>query len=389
MVNTDNTASVPGIRDMLARLIALPSISSASPDWDHSNEAVVRTLAEWLEALGFAIEILDVPGMPGKYNLIATLGSGPGGLVLSGHTDTVPFDDQRWHSDPFTLTEKDNRWYGLGACDMKGFFPLAIEAAKAFVGQPLKQPLIILATADEESSMNGARALAEAGKPKARYAVIGEPTNLRPVRMHKGIMMERLSFEGQSGHSSNPDLGRNALEGMHEAMTELLALRSQWQEKYRNPAFKVQVPTLNLGCIHGGDNPNRICARCELHFDLRPLPGMDMDNLRQAILNCIQPLAERRQLALSFEPLFDGVPPFETPADAALVQACEKLTGHKAHAVAFATEAPWLQKLGLETLVMGPGSIDQAHQPDEYLELSQLQPTVDILQGLIRQFCTG
>lgn len=378
---------VPGIREMLSRLIAMPSISSASSDWDHSNEAVVRTLAEWLEPLGFTTEILEVPGLPGKYNLIATLGSGPGGLVLSGHTDTVPFDDQRWQSDPFTLTEKDDRWYGLGTCDMKGFFPLAIEAAKAFAGQPLQQPLIILATADEETSMNGARALAEAGKPKARYAVIGEPTSLRPVRMHKGIMMERLKFEGRSGHSSDPALGRNALEGMHEALGELLALRSQWQEQYRNPNFRVQVPTMNLGCIHGGDSPNRICAQCELHFDLRPLPGMDMANLRQSILNRLQPLAERRELGLTFEPLFDGVPPFETPADAALVKACETLTGHTAHAVAFATEAPWLQQLGLETLVMGPGSIDQAHQPDEYLELSQLQPTVDILRGLIKQFC--
>ncbi|MBY6033809.1 acetylornithine deacetylase [Marinobacter daepoensis] len=386
-MTTSAAGGVPGIREMLSRLIALPSISSASPEWDHSNEAVVRTLAEWLEPLGFAVEILDVPGMPGKFNLIATLGSGPGGLVLSGHTDTVPFDDKRWQSDPFSLTEKDNRWYGLGTCDMKGFFPLAIEAAKAFVNQPLKQPLIILATADEESSMNGARALAEAGKPKARYAVIGEPTDLRPVRMHKGIMMERLRFEGQSGHSSNPALGRNALEGMHEALGELLTLRQEWQDTYRNPNFKVQVPTMNLGCIHGGDNPNRICAQCELHFDLRPLPGMSMEALRQGILERVRPLAERRNLKLTFEPLFDGVPPFETPADAALVKACEKLTGHQAQAVAFATEAPWLQKLGLETLVMGPGSIDQAHQPDEYLELSQLQPTVDILKGLIRTFC--
>ena len=387
MSETTNTGSVPGIRDMLARLIALPSISSATPEWDHSNEAVVQTLAGWLEPLGFAIETMPVPGMPGKYNLIATLGSGPGGLVLSGHTDTVPFDDKRWQSDPFTLTERDNRWYGLGTCDMKGFFPLAIEAARAFAGQPLKQPLIILATADEESSMNGARALAEAGRPKARYAVIGEPTGLKPVRMHKGIMMERLAFEGQSGHSSDPALGRNAMEGMHEALGELLALRAAWQEQYQNPNFAVQVPTLNLGCIHGGDNPNRICARCELHFDLRPLPGMDMDSLRQAILNKIQPVAARRELTMAFEPLFDGVPPFETPADAELVRACEKLTGHTAHAVAFATEAPWLQRLGLETLVMGPGSIDQAHQPDEFLELSQLEPTVKILRGLIQQFC--
>lgn len=381
------TGALPDLKSMLARLIAQPSISSASPKWDHSNEAVIRTLADWLEPMGFDVEILEVPGAPGKFNLIATLGQGPGGLVLSGHTDTVPFDDQRWQSDPFTLTERDGRWYGLGTCDMKGFFPLAIEAAREVVGVQLRQPLIILATADEESSMNGARALAEAGRPKARYAVIGEPTGLRPVRMHKGIMMERLRFDGQSGHSSNPALGRNALEGMHEALTELLTLREQWQAKYQNPNFEVQVPTLNLGCIHGGDNPNRICADCELHFDLRPLPGMDMDTLRQTILERIRPVAERRSLSLLFEPLFDGVPPFETKADAELVLACEKLTGHTAHAVAFATEAPWLQKLGLETLVMGPGSIDQAHQPDEYLELSQLDPTVRILRGLIKQFC--
>ncbi|WP_417530005.1 acetylornithine deacetylase [Marinobacter lipolyticus] len=385
--STNKADVVPGIREMLTRLIALPSISSATPDWDHSNEAVVRTLAEWLEPLGFSVELMEVPGMPGKFNMIATLGSGPGGLVLSGHTDTVPFDDKRWQSDPFTLTERDDRWYGLGTCDMKGFFPLAIEAAREFADKNLKQPLIILATADEESSMNGARALAEAGRPQARYAVIGEPTNLRPVRMHKGIMMERLAFEGQSGHSSDPSLGRNALEGMHEALGELLSLRSFWQEKYRNPNFRVEVPTMNLGCIHGGDNPNRICANCELHFDLRPLPGMDMASLRQTILDKLQPVAERRELSMVFEPLFDGVPPFETPADAQLVRACEKLTGHTAHAVAFATEAPWLQKLGLETLVMGPGSIDQAHQPDEFLELSQLDPTVRILKGLIKQFC--
>lgn len=381
------SGGVPGVREMLAQLVALPSISCTSADWDHSNESVVRLLADWLEALDFSVEILEVPGMPGKFNLVATLGRGPGGLVLSGHTDTVPYDDRRWHSDPFTLTERDNRWYGLGTCDMKGFFPLAIEAARELSADQLKQPLIILATADEESSMNGARALAEAGKPKARYAVIGEPTELRPVRMHKGIMMERLKFEGLAGHSSNPALGRNALEGMNEAMTGLLELREQWQARYRNPNFEVQVPTLNLGCIHGGDNPNRICGQCELHFDLRPLPGMDTDALRAAILERIRPIAERRQLDMLFEPLFDTVPPFETPEDTELVRACEQLTGHSAHAVAFATEAPWLQKLGLETLVMGPGSIDQAHQPDEFLELSQLEPTVRILKGLIRKFC--
>ncbi|GAA3561363.1 acetylornithine deacetylase [Marinobacter xestospongiae] len=387
MTQANPVATPPDIQTMLARLIALPSVSSASPDWDQSNAAVINLLEEWLQPLGFRTEVLPVPGRDGKFNLVATLGSGPGGLVLSGHTDTVPYDPSRWQSDPFTLTERDDRWYGLGTCDMKGFFALAIEAARELAGKKLKQPLILLATADEESSMDGARALAEAGYPKARYAVIGEPTNLRPIRMHKGIMMERLAFEGQSGHSSNPALGRNALEGMHQAMSELLALRADWQARYRNPAFEVAVPTLNLGCIHGGDNPNRICRRCELHFDLRPLPGMAMTELREAILERLQPLARARQLDLTFEPLFDGVPPFETAADAELVKACEALTGHRAEAVAFATEAPWLQKLGMETLVLGPGSIDQAHQPDEFLALSQVAPTVTLLRQLIQRFC--
>lgn len=377
----------PTLVQTLSQLIGTPSVSSTLRALDTSNHAVCALLANWLEPLGFACELLPIDGSPGKYNLIATRGHGDGGLVLSGHTDTVPYDDSGWDSDPFKLRDAHDRWHGLGTCDMKGFFPLAIEAAKAFVDQDLKQPLIILATADEESSMDGARALAEAGRPKARYAVIGEPTGLKPVRMHKGIMMERLVFEGQSGHSSDPSLGRNAMEGMHEALGELLALRSGWQAKYSNPNFKVQLPTMNLGCIHGGDNPNRICARCELHFDLRPLPGMDMKALRQEILDTLQPVAKSRELSLTFEPLFDGVPPFETPAEAELVRACEKLTGHTAEAVAFATEAPWLQKLGMETLVMGPGYIDQAHQPDEFLELSQLDPAVKILKGLITRFC--
>ena len=144
--------------------------------------------------------------------------AGPGGLVLAGHTDTVPFDEGRWRSDPLGLSERDQRLYGLGSTDMKGFFPLAIAAAEAFRDTPLQQPLILLATADEESSMNGARALAAAGRPKARAAIIGEPTSLVPVRMHKGIMLEAVRVTGRPGHSSNPELGNSALEAMHAVM---------------------------------------------------------------------------------------------------------------------------------------------------------------------------
>lgn len=378
---------IPGIRDMLEALVATPSISSVSPQWDQSNEPVIALLADWLESLDFRVECSAVPDAPGKYNLIATRGQGPGGLVLSGHTDTVPFDERRWQSDPFALSERDDRWYGLGTCDMKGFFPLALEAAWQARDVALKEPLIILATADEESAMGGARALVEAGQPKARYAVIGEPTELRPVRMHKGIMMERLTLRGRSGHSSDPSLGRNALEGMHAAMGEILALRGELQHRYRHPGFRVEYPTLNLGHIHGGDNPNRICPDCELHFDLRPLPGMGLEELRQMLRERIYPLAQAQELQCSLEPLFDGVPAFEQPADSHLVSLCETMTGHQARAVAFATEAPFLQQLGMETLVLGPGSIDQAHQPNEYLALSQVQPMVDVLTGLIKRCC--
>lgn len=379
----------PDLMSMLRTLIGAPSVSSTRAEHDMSNLSVIEPLHVWLEALGFSVEVMPVPGFPGKANLIATLGSGPGGLVLSGHTDTVPCNPELWNSDPFTLTERDNRLYGLGTCDMKGFFALAIEAARRFHGTALKQPLIILATADEETSMCGARALVEAGRPLARAAVIGEPTGLRPIRMHKGMMMEGVRIEGRSGHSSDPALGASALDAMHDVLGELIQLRRELGQRYQNTDFRVSVPTLNLGCIHGGDNPNRICGRCELEFDLRPLPGMSLDTLRNVIGERLQPISERFGVALSTHSLFPGIPPFENPRDSELTRVLEQLTGHRAEAVAFGTEAPFLQQLGMDTLVMGPGFIDQAHQPDEYLALDQIRPTVTLLEQLINHYCVA
>jgi acetylornithine deacetylase len=255
------------------------------------------------------------------------------------------------------------------------------------LNQPLKHPLIILATADEESSMSGARALAESGKPKARYAVIGEPTELVPIRMHKGIMMEAIRVRGQAGHSSNPALGKSALDAMTQVMSELINLRGELQLKYRNAGFAVQTPTLNLGCIHGGDGANRICGECELHFDLRLLPGMDNEELRTAIQNRLTPIAETSGTDIIFSSLFEGVEPFDEPAESELVKVCEQLTGHTSESVAFATEAPFMQQLGMQTVVLGPGSINQAHQPDEFIPIDQLEPAVKIVQSLIQKFC--
>ena len=381
------TARVPDMFGMLQALVGAPSVSCSTPQLDMSNRPVIDLLAQWLDALGFSVEVCPLESQPHKANLIATLGRGPGGLVLAGHTDTVPYNGEKWSSDPFKLSERDNRWYGLGATDMKGFFPVAIEAAKAFLDTPLQQPLIILATADEETSMDGARELVAQGRPKARFAVIGEPTDLRPARMHKGVMMEAITINGQSGHSSDPSLGNNALEAMHEVMSDMLAFRAELQSRYRNPAFTVQVPTLNFGCIHGGDNPNRICGDCELHFDLRPLPGMDINELRHALKLRLQPLAEKRKISIHLHSLFPGVQPFEQSADSPLIKTVEQLTGHTAEAMSFGTEAPFLHELGMDTVIFGPGSIRQAHQPDEYVEINQLQPAVQTLKALIQKFC--
>lgn len=372
---------------MLAQLIELPSVSCTNPDQDQSNFAVISLLAHWLEDLGFAVDIMEVQQEPRKANLIATLGSGPGGLVLAGHTDTVPYDGELWRFDPLKLTANDNRWYGLGTSDMKGFFPIAIEAAKKFLGTELKQPLIILATADEESSMCGAQALTDAGKPIARHALIGEPTGNRPIRLHKGIMMESIIIQGQSGHSSDPALGNNAIEIMHQVLSEIMQFREELKQRYQNPAFNIVYPTLNLGCIHGGDNPNRICGSCELQIDLRPIPGMEIDELRHLLLQRTRHIATERKAELRIVPLFPGIPAFETAASAEIVRVCEKLTGHKAAGVNFGTEAPFLQQLGMDTIVLGPGDIEQAHQPDEYLSIDRIQPTIAILEGLIQKFC--
>jgi acetylornithine deacetylase len=380
-------AAIPDLVTLLRELIAVPSISCSSPDWDQSNSGVIAKLEGWLSDLGFHTEVMPVPGQPGKSNLIATLGTGPGGLVLSGHTDTVPCNSELWKSDPFRLDERDNRFYGLGTCDMKGFFAIAIEAARRFVDQPLQQPLIILATADEESSMSGARALADAGKPRARYAVIGEPTSIKPIYMHKGIMMDVVRVTGRSGHSSDPSLGASALDAMHGVMGELIAFRRELQQQYRQSDFAVSVPTLNLGCIHGGDNPNRICGRCELEFDLRPLPGMSIDVLREAIHQRLAPLQQPFGVKIDVQELFPGIPAFQNSRTSELVRTAEQLTGHQAEAVAFGTEAPFLQGLGMDTIVMGPGSINQAHQPDEYLSHDQINPMVAVLENLIQKYC--
>ena len=381
--------SLPPFLDLMRGLVAAPSVSSVSPDWDQSNERVIDCLAAWADDLGLRTEKRSVPGHAGKFNLLACAGTGPDGLVLAGHTDTVPCDPGDWSSDPFQLSERDGRLYGLGTSDMKGFFAVVLDALRDVDLRRLQRPVTIVATADEESSMCGAQALVGEGRRLGRHAVIGEPTGLRPVRMHKGVMMEAIRITGHAGHSSDPALGNSALEGMHRVIAELLAWREELQARYRNPLFRVSVPTLNLGHIHGGDNPNRICGHCELHFDIRPLPGMDLDDLRAQLEQRVGHRLEGSGLRFERHALFGGIPAMETPDTADIVRAAERLTGHAAEAVAFGTEAPYLNQIGLQTIVLGPGDIDQAHQPDEYLALDRIKPAQAIVTQLVERFCFG
>ncbi len=381
------SSQAPALTPMLKGLIGTPSVSSLDPSADFGNGPVIELLADWLASAGFSVEVLPLSGHPNKANLVGTLGYGPGGLVLAGHTDTVPFDEPLWTHEPLRLTEDGGRLYGLGTADMKSFLALAIEAARGLQAADLMRPLMILATADEESSMAGARALAAAGRPFGRYAVIGEPTGLKPIRTHKGVMGEAVRLTGRSGHASDPSLGNNALDGMHEVMAAIIAWRERLRAGFRHPLFQVPYPTLNLGRIHGGDNPNRICGQCELQLDLRVLPGMDPAALRAELARLVAAVADRRGLTWTVTPLFESIPPVETPAESAIVRAGETLTGHPAGTVGFGTEAPFFDRLGMETLILGPGNIAQAHQPDEYLELARIPPTLDLLRALIRQFC--
>ncbi|USD37880.1 MULTISPECIES: acetylornithine deacetylase [Ferrimonas] len=378
----------PDLKQRFQQLIATPSISGLEGEWDQSNLPVIELLYGWFSHLGFQCEVLPLPGQTNKANLLARIGpAGAGGLLLAGHTDTVPYDEGRWSQDPFQLTEKDQRWYGLGTCDMKGFFALILEAALQFDLSTLKRPLYILATADEETTMAGAKAFAASKQIAPDYALIGEPTGLRPVHMHKGHAAHGIRVSGRSGHSSDPAKGLNAIEVMHGVIGELMTLKRTLADRYNQPGFSVPYPTLNFGHIHGGDAVNRICGCCQLNLDMRPLPGMNLSQLQHLLEQALAPVMNRYPDCISITPLFPGSEPFAYQGDNTLLDLAQQLSGQDAEAVNYATEAPYINQLGCQTLVLGPGSIEQAHQPDEFVHMDYLTATPRLLSNFINKFC--
>lgn len=378
---------LPAPIDMVRQLIATPSVSSPDARFDQSNRGVVDLVADWAEALGFRARVEALPGASGKANLIATIGEGVDGLVLSGHTDTVPYDAERWTDDPFVLTERDGKLFGLGTADMKGFFAAALHAIARVDPSALRSPITLLGTADEESTMDGARALAEAGERFGRYAIIGEPTGLRPVRKHKGVFYVEVTVRGKAGHASNPALGVNAIDGLQLVLPALQAWRDDIGARHRDDDFEVPTPTLNFGRVTGGDSPNRICAECTLDLDIRLLPGMERDavtaELRDVVGNALD------GGAWGFEVRATGAhaDAFGGPSDGAFSSAVETLCGCSAETALFGTEAPYLAELGLQTLVLGAGDIAVAHQPNEYVTIAAIERATDVYANLIHRFC--
>ena len=368
------------------QLIAIPTISSLEASEDQSNKQLIELLANWLNELGFHTEILAVEDSRNKYNLLATYGEGDGGLLLAGHTDTVPFDEGKWTYNPFHLTEKEGKFYGLGSADMKGFFAFVVDVVSSLDLTKIQKPIRILATADEETTMLGARTFAQHSHIRPDCAIIGEPTSLKPIRAHKGHMGEAIRITGKSGHSSDPERGINAIELMHEAIGHLTIMRNQLKERYHNPFFKVPYPTMNFGNIHGGDAINRICACCELQLDMRPLPNLPVEDLHHLMLEHLAPMLEKYQDLIEIRPLHHGIPGYECEHSAQIVQVVEKLLGERCESANYCTEAPYIQQL-CPTLVLGPGSIEQAHQPDEFLETKYIEPTRELLTKLIHHFC--
>ena len=379
----------PDFKQSFSKLVATPSVSSIDPVHDQGNQAVITQLANWFAGIGFDCEVMPVG--PGKYNLIATRGEKhrqtASGLVLSGHTDTVPYDESGWHSDPFQLTEREGNLYGLGTADMKSFFPVILETLNRLQDITLQQPITVIATADEESTMSGARMLAAREQAPGRYCIIGEPTGLKPIHSHKGIIIESFRLLGRSGHSSNPALGISALEGMTDIINALRQWRSELQSRFTNPDFAVPVPTLNLGRIEGGDSPNRICASCELSLDIRMLPGMDVNHFASDLRNIIEGSIAGTGLDIVYTGQTAPIPAMQTSPHSEIIKASEIHSAQPSACVAFATEGPFFNDIGMETVILGPGDIDVAHQPDEYLSISRIEPMIDLLSKLVTHFC--
>jgi len=372
------TSSVMTSKDLLKKLVSYDTTSTLS------NLELIHFVQAYLQQHGVESKLVhDESGA--KANLYATIGpQDKPGVMLSGHTDVVPVSGQNWSSDPFELTERDNRLYGRGSCDMKGFIASALAIVPILVKQNLHTPVHLALSFDEEVGCLGVRRLIDVmeGLPvRPSMAIIGEPTSMQLMVGHKGKQAVRVTVTGLSGHSAYPAEAVNAVEYAAELVVEIRRIHNKFRQYGPfDDDFRIPHTTLHVGVLNGGTALNIVPNHCQFDFEIRHLPQDDP----QPIIKQLKDYAEKTLLpqmntvsndaAIQFEPLA-GYPGLYTAADQEVIQFVQQLLNSNGDTskISFGTEGGlFSERLGIPAVVCGPGSIIQAHKADEYVSLEQL-----------------
>lgn len=379
--------------DLLARIVAFDTVSS------NSNLPLADFLADYLDRPGVTIE--RHPGPDGtKANLIVRVGperEDRAGLALSGHMDVVPAGEPGWQSDPFTLTDGGDRWIGRGACDMKGFVALAAnllaEAASPERRARLTAPLALVLTYDEEVGTLGARWLAEDYRhleSLPRSMIVGEPTSLAVVGLHKGHLKLRATFSGKGAHSGYPHLGANAIVPAGRAIVALADLGAALEREGApsGDSFPdVPFAAVNVGTVHGGSAINIVPDRCVVEIGVRTMPGLESDALAPRVEAAIASVPLPAGVSIRTEILSDS-PPMSLSPEAPIHRLLCNLVGQQGmRSVGFATDAGWLARAGFDCAVFGPGTIEVAHKPNEWMPKAEYARGRALVERAVAALC--
>lgn len=378
--------------EMLARLVAFDTVSHKS------NLALIGFVEDYLA--GWGVTSVRIPNATGdKAALFATLGpQDRGGVLLSGHTDVVPVEGQAWSRAPFTLHVENGKAYGRGAVDMKGFIALALALVPDFLAAELKTPIHLFFSYDEEVTCLGVvDGIARMGRdlPRPRAVIVGEPTSLDLADAHKGIRTFFTTITGVPAHSSKPHLGASAVHAGTRLAAGLVAMADEREAKPDTSGrFDPPYDTVHVGKFHGGIARNILADRCDLSWEVRTLPGSDPETVPARFAALSQEVLARMQRtapSATIETVMSSdVPGLAPDPGSEAERLAMRLAGRNATiAVAYATEAGHFQRAGLPTIVCGPGSIDQAHQPDEFITLEQLAAGEAFMRRLLAECKTG
>lgn len=384
--------SAPSTTKILSDLVAFDTTSR------NSNRPLLDYVVPFLR--GYGIEPLLIWNEDrSKANLWATIGPRNGkGIILSGHTDTVPVDGQQWNTDPFALTERNSLLYGRGSCDMKGFLASVLALVPRLVESPLKRPIHIAFSHDEELGCIGVRSLIRYLRehpPQAACCIVGEPTLMQPVVGHKGGRSYRVRVTGREAHSSLAPMAVNAISYAAELIAFLNTIAESMRAGPNDPLYDVTHSTLSVGLINGGSAINIVPRHCEFTFEFRYLLGVDPEAIMARIQKHVESalLPRMRVTAPESDITFENIyayPHFDIDPGHDLVTRVKSWSGSNGEAkVAYGTEAGYFASdLGIPTIVCGPGSIQQAHKPDEFVAREQLD-ACDAFLGRILSYCTS